>query len=215
MKKEKASKENSIFKLIEIKYEDDKPKYPEFKISFETLGYFSSVLSAEKAIRKKIKRYKSSYTFGYLIKEHVLDLLEGTSTKSERSYLSDGSFWDETNMSQLDIDNKGWTNFEGRSEDKIRFKPGDIVEMVSEYHKDISLGIVHCTPPTIEEAKHRTDDHYYVTPHDATWGNDGCTHYHLVPVDLFPPRFRINQKLRKKLEKVYKGIQKEVFFNYI
>jgi len=47
--------ESSIFKLIEIKYgegwNDDKPKYPEFKISYETMGYFSSVLSAEQAIK--------------------------------------------------------------------------------------------------------------------------------------------------------------------
>jgi len=166
----------------------------------------------------KWKKYKGRSSFGFLIKEHVLDLLEGSATKSERSYLSDGSFWDETNMSELDIDNKDcWTNFEGRSEEKIRFKPGDIVEIVFEYEKYVSLGIVHFTPPTIEEAKQTIapDDLYYTTPHNATWGNDGCTHYHMRPVDLLPPRFRISQKLQKKLEKVYKGIQKVVFFNYI
>ena len=212
--------ENTIFKLIEIKYGNKNPQYPKFEVYSETMGYFSSVFNAEQAIKEyvvKWEEYEGVLSFGFLIKEHVLDLAEGSATKSERSYLSDGSFWDETNESQLSIDSRCITSFEGRSEEKIRFKPGDIVEMVFEYEEYVSLGIVHCTPPTIEEAKKRVapDDLYYATPHNATWGDGGCTHYHLSPVDLFPPRFPVSDKLQKKLKKVYKGIQKEVFRNDI
>jgi len=190
------------------------------------MGYFSSVFNAEQAIKEyvvKWEEYEGVLSFGFLIKEHVLDLAEGSATKSERSYLSDGSFWDETNESQLSIDSccqlsidsRCITSFEGRSEEKIRFKPGDIVEMV--FTKCAVLGIVHHTPPTIEEAKEgfAPDDLYYTTPHNATWGDGGCTHYHMLPVDLFPPRFPVSDKLQKKLKKVYKGIQKEVFRNDI
>ena len=210
--------ENSIYKLKEIRYYVfEEPQYPDIKIYYKTLGYFSSIANAEQVMKEYIENYgDGNPSIGFWIKEHVLNLTEGRATKSGRSYLSDGSLWDVSNVSQLNVDNSsGSKNFKGRSEDEIRFKPGDIVEMVLE--ECVSLGIVHFTPPTIEEAKQRfsPDDLYYITPHNATWGNDGCTHYHLSPVDLFPPHLPVSDKLQKKLKEVYKGIQEVVFHNYI
>ena len=208
--------ENSIYKLIEIQYRNYKPQYPDFKISYETVGYFSSIANAEQAMKNKIGRYRNP-PFGFWIKEQVLDLLEGEAMKSKRSYLSDGSLWDVWNALELrDVDS--WVRFNGRSEDEMRFNSGDIVEIVLEYEEVVVLGIALLTPPTIEEAKEDGFplDYYYVSPYYVGYNDNGSyIHYHEAPIDLFPPRFPVSDELQKKLKDAYKNIPKEKYSEFI
>jgi len=217
--------ENSIYKLIEIRYKDDEPQYPDIDISYETVGYFSSIANAEQAMKNKIEQYGNSNTFGFLLKEYGFDYLKYASTESEqsylpdlmsgakeksvRNYLSDGSFWDEV-YNPYEREDLG--EFYGRPEEKIRFKPGDIVESI--YPLQAVLAIVHFSPPTIEQVNGQRcsySDRYYTTPHNATWGEGVCTHYHPTGAYLFPPRFPVSDELQKKLKEVYKCIQKVEF----
>ena len=56
--------ENSIYKLIVINYfayGDDKPQYPDFELSYDTLGYFSSIANAEQVMKEYMKGYIEKY----------------------------------------------------------------------------------------------------------------------------------------------------------
>ena len=141
--------------------------------------------------------------FGYWINEHVIDKTVYWAAKSRRSYLLDGSLWDETIASEIHDENDGLETFEGRPANKIRFKAGNLVEVLN--GDCVSLEIVFRSPPTIEEVKNRirfavdeSDDCY------TTLSSEGSgAHDHPGGVNAFPLRFPVSDKLRKKLEKIF------------
>ena len=134
------------------------------------------------------------------INEHVIDKTEYWFAKNRRSYLPDGSLWDETIASEISDKNDGSEEFIGRAADKIRFKAGDLVEVIN--GDRVSLNIVYRSPPTIEEIKNsirvgcdHTDDCFTTISSE-----DANAYDHPEVVYLFPPRFPVSDELRKKLE---------------
>ncbi|MCL2074389.1 MAG: hypothetical protein FWH18_10730 [Marinilabiliaceae bacterium] len=188
--------ENTVFKLIKIEYCDEKPQYPEFKVSRKQIGIFSSLAKAEQAMKEEIKRFNSEYDYGYWINEYVIDNSEGDAARIRRSYLSDGSPLDETIMSE--IEGEKYVDLEKFYGRKIRFKEGDLVEVTC--GETVSLEIVFATPPTtVEEVKFvmdHFDDGYTTLPL-----ND--IHRHPDGVYLFPPRLPVSDELRKNLKKEF------------
>ena len=206
------TKQNTIFKLIEIEYcTDDNPQYPEFDVYRTVVGYFSSLEKAEQIMNKE-KHNKSRNPeykfFGFLIEEYALDITGYDRTESRRSYLPDGSLLDVTLMSETLIDeNYELAEFLGRPTDKVRFQVGDLVEVL--YGNTVSLEIVGNLPITPEyvqflkeksRKKHNhdffhldfTDDSYYTLDQDGE-------HSHPEAINLFPVRFEVSEELKKKL----------------
>lgn len=115
--------------------------------------------------------------------------------------------------------------FRGRPENAIRFRRGDIVELLNDYCDQSKFVIVYKTPPDIETAYKMnnqlnkrgncldyTDDRYTVVDIDIvlTYGDDGLIC--VDPLRLIKPRFAppknivkdLNQRLQKAI-KPYNG----------
>jgi len=214
--------QTSIFKLTVIEYWDEKPKYPDFEVHKHTISYFSSLDKAEQAIKKYIKEKHADKVFGFRIDEVLLDKYLDYSEpqsffsepKSWRTYLSDGSFWDESIALSMWYENgKPWKEyFAGRPAEKIRFKKGDLVEVYN--GEKVFLMKVGHLPHTPEEAQqyieriqkkypnipelvpdnYEPEDMYYVI-------DEFGRHDHPKPCMVFPARLKINKKLREQFEK--------------
>ena len=223
-------KEKSIFELFLIEYRDEKPKYPSFEVDRRRIGIFSSLVKAERGINKYIKEQKHyeklhndnrlQGIFGFLIKEFSFDEPSWFHPKNQRNYLSDGSFWDENPVSEMVNKDGDLEEFLGRPADKIRFQIGDLVEVFG--YDTVTLDIVGMLPPTPEEVQqlHENNRKRYEERHEnynfKLDSSDDCyytldhygDHGHPYAVHLFPPRFPVSDKLRKKLEKVVNEVHK-------
>ena len=184
----------SIFELTAISYRDEKPKYPEFKVSNRHVGYFTSLDNAEQAMRKHIEEWHDTPRFGYLIHEFPLDKSAYHDAESRRSYLPDGELLHETLVSEISDEETGDLKpFPGRPADKARFKIGELVEVL--YGERVSLEIVGNLPNTPKEVRRcedYIDDAYYTLDQ---YGE----HSHPASVSLFPARLKVSKALRKKL----------------
>jgi hypothetical protein len=195
------TKTKSIFELIELIH-IGKPEYPEFDVRYTSVGYFSSLEKTEQQLHEEARKsevfWKHKY-FGFLIGEYPLDDRHFDSCISRRSYLPDGSLLDESLLSTIEDDDGCLEEFTGRPENKIRFKIGDLVEVL--FNETVTLEIVGNTPPSPDKVQRMrshnvhldlTDDCYYIL-------NQYGGHSHPESVDLFPVRFKVREQLRKKL----------------
>ena len=204
--KSKNMEQQTIFNLIEIEYGYDKeeefPQYPLFKVNECTLGYYSTLDNVEQALKRHLIELKEwedkKYIFGFFIFEYELDRLETTYSycKSKRSYLSDGTLLDECLISEYgDVGNL--EKFYGRPAEKIRFKVGDIVEVLQ--GDEVSLEIIHRNPPILSDkcVGDSVDDCYFTIQH--THKDD---HSHPECVYVFPCRFPVSEELQEKLKNI-------------
>ena len=93
--------------------------------------------------------------------------------------------------------------FEGRNPEEVRFKPGDIVDVL--WCGEIQLGFVAAVPPDKEEAARInsggiitldvTDDSYMVF-----LGENYSIHQHIDVLHVFEPHFRIPERIRQRLK---------------
>ena len=198
--------EKTIFELIQISYYDfEKPKYPVFNVNRSHVGYFSTLEKAEQEM-KKVSADNQKNTFGFLVNEYPIDFSTWYMKKSQRSYLPDGSLWDENLVSEI-IREDGWLEeFTGRPAEKMRFNIGDFVEVL--HGNTVELEIVANQPwtPEYRNKMHKIsetkgyrcarldsgDDCYYTL--DKTG-----EHSHPSAVTLFPVRFKISKKHKEML----------------
>ena len=209
-------KQKTIFELELIEYDHwEKPKYPKFKIERTRLGVFSSLAKAEQGIENYIKQQKSyeklcndnrtQNIFGFKINEIVCDEISHWLAESRRNYLSDGSFWDESVMSERDEDDGPEPVNPGRPMEKMRWKIGDLVEVLR--WDDVRLEIVGNLPRTPEEKQKwvervrkrvgrepldNAEDGYYTLDKDGD-------HSHPYAFNMFPLRLKVSKKLKEKL----------------
>ena len=204
-------KRKSIFKLTQIEYDTDKPpRYPSFKVCNVSAGYFSSLDKAEKIIKKIVtggNYVEPQQLFGFQIEEYPLDSDCYYAAKSRRSYLPDGSLWSENLLSEIPDEN-GLEAFLGRPVEKIRFKIGDLVEVLR--WDTVTLEIVGNLPMTPDEVRRMheqslkqypdrqflpldySDDSYYTLDQSGE-------HSHPHAVTMFPVRLKVSKKLKEKL----------------
>ena len=204
--------EKTIFELIKIEYRDKKPKYPEFEVCRAKIGFFSNLAKAEQGMNKFIEEEKQygdprlRSIFGFLIEEYALDKCSYWQTETSRSYLPDGSLWDESLLSAMPDEDGNLQEFFGRSADKLRFHAGDLVEELC--GDTVILQIVGAVPASPEEVRKiiersrnlcpdhpirldESDDSYYTLDQHGE-------HSHPAAVSLFPTRLKISKALRKK-----------------
>lgn len=151
----------SIFRLEEVRaYENDEQLYQDASIGI--LGHYSSLGNALDAIHRNNKEtYEPDDIYAYLIKEVAVDGEVGESDcLSIRSYDAKGTLVDEC-LQNYNLANQ----YEGRNPDTIRFRVGDIVEVL-EGHRLYSA-IVAALPPTPADnipILDAMDDCYMVLP---------------------------------------------------
>ncbi len=222
--------------------------YPEYEITRDrNIGYFHTLEDAESAMRKHVEKVRKSLsegdrfedeTFCYEIKERPIgELGYACAIVSHRVYDADGCFLEQTLCASGCFTEEDYIYgiFRGRTEEQMRFKPGDIVEVVN--HNKVSLGFVVCQPLSVEDCwrmwqRHIKERETLIAetgdPHDAGMpeyfgcdDSDDCyivlttsqyiSHSHEPVTDVFAPHFPIPNYIRKRLETAYRRfVEKEL-----
>ena len=200
----------TVFELSKIELEN--LNYPLRKTQKRTLGIYSSLDKADEALQEFVAEEDAKYTMGYIAEERVLDasywknVIISTYTYTKDGTLNDGCVWTNENNPG------GYNPFYGRPKEKIRFKPGDIVEVCQGNESELEI-ICH-TPTSTEEFKRykarwekegklpengtyfdSTDDNYLTYSIGI-----GDTHGHPEAPDVFAPTKKVPTTIKRKLQ---------------
>lgn len=226
--------EETIFEVIEYDIsplpERIRCHYPRFDVFNIRIGFAHSLEKAEALMQNAIKR-ASEYEneiYCFHIKEypfeenlHSIGVDLGISC---RLYDGNGKLLDHTYCSDLDRDfHTKYGHFRGRPQEAIRFKAGEIVEVLC--GDEVILAITSASSPTIEwcwdlrdrisqgrpwqrkDGKPLTDEEieaiYFLDCSDdqitVLDGTDG-SHEHVSPLYLMHPRYPVSKRLTAKLK---------------
>jgi len=211
--------------------------YP-FNLSrYSRAGFFSSLQKAEAAIQKCIKDDEKRVEhdiYCFYVTEYLTDRTVWSHQQTCRSYLPDGTLQESCLTSAYgsasavrrpafrDLADKTADElrhigiYPGRRPEEIRFKKGDIVEVVA--YDRVFLGVLADTPWTDEYVKERaiisgsysldvTDDCYLV--YKCIRSKKEAHHSHPQCTDVFSPRFPIPEKLKEGLQAVQRTLNGE------
>ncbi len=196
------------------------------------VGYFQTLLAAEKRI-KKIAEEKREDLYSFVIQEKPQECMIYTGDYlTVRRYLKGGSLWQVSNVSSIrHYDGKdyelGDTGFYGRNLRTIPLKEGDIVEVAR--NDFVELCIIWDLPATKKQMKKNwsryskrvgpniawihpddSDDSYTIVNYSVEKnGEIGFDHYHPAVVDVMPPSLPVPKKYAQQLRKCLKTLQKE------
>ena len=186
-------------------------RYPVRKrLHDSSLGAYTTLEKAEKAMQRVVKSWDmESDTFCYIITERKLNPKpDKEDVVGVRTYLPDGS-WYEENMADRD------GVFRGRPDERIRFKIGDIAEVL--YGDVVELAIIGNTPPSLEFAEQMrkrrlgngVTDEFFMDKFDDSYtiyDTHPGGHTHVESQFVFPTRKPVSEKLVQKLkEQMEKG----------
>lgn len=240
----------TVFELIRI-YTNSKTRYPLRKSQINTMGLFSTLAKAETQMiqdaegyyeseqerlrdiaekeeyRNDEKRFGHDVVLAYRITEYELDteVWKCSSTQSVRTYTADGKPNDESLL-----DYQCERHFKGRTPEQIRFRPGDIVEVIDEWGAELCV-VGHVQPTTEDYASYRKrcwedcmkdcqkscrDKSVEVKEENCIFHWDysddcylvyslgeGDTHFHPESPKVFRPTKPVPKALREKLKAKY------------
>ena len=186
-------------------------RYPVRKRLYNlSLGAYTTLEKAEKAMMRVVKNWDTDEdNYCFIITERKLNPKpDKEDVVGVRTYLPDGSWYEENMVGRDGV-------FRGRPKERIRFKIGDVVEVL--YGKTVELAIVGNTPPSLELAEQMrkrrlgngvTDEFFMDKFDDSYTIYDTCPggHTHVESQFVFPTRKRVSEKLVQKLkEQLEKG----------
>ena len=240
----------TVFELIRI-YTNSKTRYPLRKSQINTMGLFSTLAKAETQMiqdaegyyeseqerlrdiaekeeyRNDEKRFGHDVVLAYRITEYKLDteVWKCSSTQSVRTYTANGKPNDESLL-----DYQCERHFKGRTPEQIRFRPGDIVEVIDEWGAELCV-VGHAQPTTEDYASYRKrcwedcmkdcqkscrDKSVEVKEENCIFHWDysddcylvyslgeGDTHFHPESPKVFRPTKPVPKALREKLKAKY------------
>lgn len=199
----------SVFKLSRVEYRSN--RYPIRRVWPITIGYFSTQAKAVEAMYRYIAEHgicdegeKYPDCIGYIVDKLPIDTEDcnyGHSTYTA-SYKHDGSFNDENLVSEDGV-------FRGRPAERLRFKKGDIVEVID---YEARLGVIVGCPLSVERCTQlltpdemgrciyleKEDDQYTVGYLDGDF-----SHGHIESQYVFTPTKPVSANLRKRLKERY------------
>lgn len=197
---------NTVFQLEEVCINGK--RYPIRKTTRWTLGYHSTLEKAKQDMASSVDIEEESKpicdTLCYIITEWEIDSDCGLDIISIQTYLKDSSFYERNYVDRDKV-------FRGRPKDKIRFKHGDIVEVLDNGY--LRLAIVGGEPSSVERVNYLreraiknghlkegedlfmdiSDDQYMV--YDLTGGG----HSHIESQFVFPHFKHVSKHLRERL----------------
>lgn len=197
---------NTVFQLEEVCINGK--RYPIRKTTRWTLGYHSTLEKAKQDMASSVEIEEESKpicdTLCYIITEWEIDSDCGLDIISIQTYLKDGSFYERNFVDRDKV-------YRGRPKDKIRFKHGDIVEVLENGY--LRLAIVGGEPSSVERVNYLreraiknghlkegedlfmdiSDDQYMV--YDLTGGG----HSHIESQFVFPHFKHVSKHLRERL----------------
>lgn len=186
-------------------------RYPVRKRLYNlSLGAYTTLEKAEKAMMRVVKNWDTDEdNYCFIITERKLNPKpDKEDVVGVRTYLPDGS-WYEENMADRD------GVFRGRPDERIRFKIGDIAEVL--YGDVVELAIIGNTPPSLEFAEQMrkrrlgngVTDEFFMDKFDDSYtiyDTHPGGHTHVESQFVFPTRKPVSEKLVQKLkEQMEKG----------
>ena len=194
----------SVFQILEVRYTHSRPRrYPVFKVYWIQLHVASSLSLAEDFLRTYARDPRNREdVYAFYIREVPVDVpAPGVQCLSERVYGPDGQLIDFRDFSSVD---EAPGVFEGRTPERIRFKQGDIVEVLG--MDEVELAYVANGPVSREEAARInseaiitldvTDDSYMVF-----LGPTFSFHQHIDALRVFPPHLKVPGPMLRRIEK--------------
>ena len=182
-------------------------RYPKYRADYASIA-FCDTFEATEALMKDIvrtERYNMDDVYCFYIYERAMDVLF-----DRDEYTKCWLFDVKGEMIDKRLFPSYWSEkeFDGRSEDEIRFKWGDLVEL---YDGDYVKLVFVLAPPTGKEHyKGRdykgdiSDDSYIVID-----GPGYQWHMHIDALQLFKPHYPIPKNIMRKYEKMWEGYLKE------
>ncbi|MBR3977684.1 MAG: hypothetical protein IKJ95_07665 [Bacteroidaceae bacterium] len=241
---------DTIFKLIVVTidrdYDDEGNPllpYPSFKVDATECYYCRTLVKAERIMRRRVikerkKKERNEEVHNKIYCFYITELpLEHKITEyvpgeylTCRAYDANGLLADKSKAGNIclreDIKTEcthlSYPLFRGRSEEEIRFKPGDIVEVMD--GTDIRLAVITGIPPTIEqcweyhmrlkslslEPECRKRPHHYMRDYsDDSYiivdsaPNNQLYHEHVNSIFVFTPRFPIPVEVEQKFKRAF------------
>ncbi len=186
-------------------------RYPVRKRLYNlSLGAYTTLEKAEKAMMRVVKNWDTDEdNYCFIITERKLNPKpDKEDVVGVRTYLPDGSWYEENMVGQDGV-------FRGRPNERIRFKIGDVVEVL--YGKTVELAIVGNTPPSLEFAEQMrkrrlgngVTDEFFMDKFDDSYtiyDTHPGGHTHVESQFVFPTRKPVSEKLVQKLkEQLEKG----------
>ena len=168
----------TVFRLEEIRCYETEEHWCRDAIIW-ILGYYSSLEKVMEAMRKNNQEaWDAEEIMAYMVKEIAVDgELRNVDWLSVRTYDKQGNVIDQC-LQDYNLCNQ----FEGRNPEAIRFKIGDIVEVL--VGQRLIVAIVAALPPTPEDnflVLDAMDDCYLVLP----LGDGSNDHLHIPPTHSF------------------------------
>ena len=192
----------SVFQLIRVNYKHPR-RYPRFGVYTMQILVASTLQKAEEFLQSYVQDKRTQEdTYVYFIRELPVDMpaFDGECL-SERVYSPTGELIDHRDFS---TGHYAPGVFRGRSPEEIRFKKGDIVEIL--WDGEVHLAFVATVPPSREDAARVNvpgvrdvevfDDNYMVFT-----GPEYCFHEDIDALRVFAPRFKVPEATRRKIER--------------
>ena len=186
-------------------------RYPVRKRLYNlSLGAYTTLEKAEKAMMRVVKNWDTDEdNYCFIITERKLNPKpDKEDVVGVRTYLPDGSWYEENMVGQDGV-------FRGRPNVRIRFKIGDVVEVL--YGKTVELAIIGNTPPSLEFTEQMrkrrlgngVTDEFFMDKFDDSYtiyDTHPGGHTHVESQFVFPTRKPVSEKLVQKLkEQLEKG----------
>ena len=240
-------KVESIFKVIPYRrrsFGKRHMRYPTVRMSGNDALYFKTIVDVENYINESA-HYVDEYDFrndpvhgvyAYVVLEIPLSMEININVMGEylsmRTYLPDGTLWGKNTYAHImphgvdshtEMQWRAWNSFWGREPSEIRFRPGDIVEILgcpgNDYwgNESVDLAIVAGTPETTAQAAARKKE--YLATHDGFDVTEvglayhfNCSHdtYEVIPygedfidhaptICVFDPSLPVSSRRRHRL----------------
>ena len=211
-----------IYELLQIRIEGH--RYPRRRICQQRLGFFDTKEHAEEAMlstvifQKRVcqERGQNYYDdcFGFFLLEQFVHNRESSFYRNERpkkcfSFNADGELNDFVALDEMGL-------YRGRKIEDVRFKVGDIVEVVEGDYAD--LVIVGALPLTTDRYSRLEDDPdecelsclilYNEIPFLVYTLGEAGSHIHPVCYTVFPPTHPISEKITAQLKANLEEVEK-------
>ena len=182
-------------------------RYPKYRVDYASIAFCDTFEAAEALMKEIVRteRYNMDDVYCFYIYERAMDVLFDRSEYT-KCWLFDAK----GEMTDKRLFPSYWSEkeFDGRSEDEIRFKWGDLVEY---YDGDYVRLYFVLAPPTGKE-HYMTRDYKGDVSDDSYIIIDGPGyqwHEHIDALHLFKPHYPIPKNIMRKYEKMWEGYLKE------
>lgn len=127
--------------------------YPTFNLNHYQEYFAQDLAQAETLVKEQAAEQaeQGDVVYCFVVDELPFGINVFREYVSSRIYDASGKLLDQSHYcTNYDIEHDDYCHFRGRTEEQLRFKEGDIVEVFNDYHERVEIAIVVNVPPSVE-----------------------------------------------------------------